>query len=83
MRTVTQSVHQSIELEDVFENAVEALSKNIEGADSVSVYLIEEGDSGDPSRAEAVIKAHRGYPDWFIKRAGRIPIRTVSHGRRL
>ncbi len=73
MRTVTQSVHKSIELEDVFENAVEALSKNIEGADSVSVYLIEGGDSGDPSRAEAVIKAHRGYPDWFIKRAGRIP----------
>ncbi|HEX3035525.1 MAG TPA: PAS domain S-box protein [Thermodesulfobacteriota bacterium] len=63
--TVTQAVHRSINLQDVLENAVDAMSKNIDGADNVSIYLVE----GE----EAVLKAYRGYPEWFIKRVGRIP----------
>src|SRR3990172_3714205 len=63
--TVTRSVHQSIELQEVLENAVEVMRKNIDGVENVSIYLVE----GE----EAVIRAYRGYPDWFIKRAGRIP----------
>jgi PAS domain S-box-containing protein len=63
--TVTRSVHQSIDLQEVFENAVESMSKNIEGVDNVSIYLVEG--------KEAVMKVHRGLPEWFIKRAGRIP----------
>ncbi len=63
--TVTRSVHQSINLQDVLENAVEAMNKNIDRADNVSIYLVE----GE----EAVIRAYRGYPDWFIERVRRIP----------
>lgn len=63
--TVTGSVHQSINLQDVLVNAVEAMSQNIGGAEFVSIYLVEE--------REAVLKAYRGFPDWFIERVGRIP----------
>ncbi len=63
--TVTRSVHQSINLQDVLENAVEAMNKYIDRADNVSIYLVE----GE----EAVMRAYRGYPDWFIKRVRRIP----------
>jgi PAS domain S-box-containing protein len=63
--TVTRSVHKSIDLQEVLENAVDAMSENIDRAKNVSIYLVE-GDT-------AVIKTYRGYPDWFIERAGRIP----------
>src|SRR3972149_2809866 len=71
--TVTRSVHQSINLQDVVENAVEAMSKNIDGVDNVCIYLVE-GEEADPTGSpEAVMKAYRGYPDWFIERVSRIP----------
>ncbi|MGE5446529.1 MAG: PAS domain S-box protein [Ignavibacteriales bacterium] len=66
--TVTQSVHQSINTQDVVENAVESLSKNIDGMDIVSIYIVE----GE----EAFLKAHRGLPDQFAERVGRIPYPT-------
>lgn len=59
INTVTQNVHQSLNLQDVLENAVEAMSNNIDGVDNIFISLVE----GD----EAVLKAHRGYPDWFIE----------------
>jgi two-component system sensor kinase len=62
---VTQSVHQSINLQDVLENAVDTMSRNIDGMDIIGILMVE----GE----EAVLKAHRGYPDWFLKRVGRIP----------
>jgi len=62
---VTRSVHQSVDLQEVMENAVVAMSKNIDGADNVSIYLVEGED--------AVLKAHSGYPVWFIERVKRIP----------
>jgi len=65
IRTVTQNVHQSINLQEVLENAVEAMSKNIDGVDKVSIYLVED--------EVAVLKAYRGYPDSFIKQVGRVP----------
>jgi PAS domain S-box-containing protein len=65
INTVTQSVHQSINTQDVLENAVESLSKNIDGVDIASIYIVE----GE----EALLKAHRGLPDRFIERVGRIP----------
>jgi putative methionine-R-sulfoxide reductase with GAF domain len=46
---VTRLVHQSLKPEEVFENAVDALSKNIEKVNCAGIYLIE----GD----EAVLKA--------------------------
>jgi len=62
--SVTRSVHQSINLEEVLENAVEAMSKNIDLVDNVVIYLIEG--------KEAILRAHSGIPDWYIERAGRI-----------
>jgi PAS domain S-box-containing protein len=63
--TVTQSVHQSINFQDVLENAVEAMNKNIDQADIVGIY-IAEGE-------EPVLKAYKGFTDRYIERAGRIP----------
>src|ERR1700757_2939864 len=62
--TVARSVHQSINLQDVLENAVEAMNQNIDGADNVSIYLVE----GE----EAVLRTHRGYPGLWVKRVGTI-----------
>jgi PAS domain S-box-containing protein len=83
--TVTRSVHQSINLQDVLENAVESMKQNIEGAENVSIYMVE-GD-GDISRAEAVMAAYRGYADEYIKQARRIPYpkgitwKTIMEGK--
>jgi len=63
--TVTRSVHQSINLQDVLENAVGSMSRNIDHADAIGIYLIEGKD--------AVIKAHNGFDDLYLRRAGRIP----------
>jgi PAS domain S-box-containing protein len=63
--TVTRSVHKSINLQNVMENAVEAMSKDIDGMDNVGIYLVEGG--------EAVLKAHKGFNSQYIEHAGRIP----------
>jgi PAS domain S-box-containing protein len=63
--TVTRAVHRSINLQDVFENAVEAMSKNIDKVQHVAIYLVEGED--------AVMRYYRGYPDWFVERVTRIP----------
>ncbi|MCC6713413.1 MAG: PAS domain S-box protein [Candidatus Dadabacteria bacterium] len=76
---VTQAVHKSIDLGEIIENAVEALSRNMETVENVCLYL-REGD-------EAVMKAHRGYPKWFIDRVRRIPYpkgftwKTMTEGK--
>ena len=63
--TVTRDVHQSINLQEVLENAVESMSENIELVDHIGIYLVE----GE----EAVLKAQRGLTDRYIKQAERIP----------
>ncbi len=63
--TVTRSVHRSINLQDVLDNAVEAMNENIHGCHNVCIYMVEGQD--------AVMKAYRGYPEWFIQKVGRIP----------
>ena len=65
INSVAQSVHQSIELQEVLGNAVDALAKSIQGVDNVGIYLLE----GE----EAVLRAHLGVSDQFVKRAGRVP----------
>ncbi len=62
---VTRSIHQSLNLQYVFESTVEALGQNISNADYIGIYLVE----GE----EAVLKSHRNLPDSFIRGAGRIP----------
>ncbi len=65
---VTRTVHQTINLQEVLENAVQALSENIDKAQHVSIYMVEGGD--------AVMKAYRGYPGWFVERVKSIPYPT-------
>ncbi|HEX3035220.1 MAG TPA: PAS domain S-box protein [Thermodesulfobacteriota bacterium] len=87
--TVTRNVHQSIDLEEVLENAVDALIRNVHGAEMVCIYLVEEEESDLPLKsletssvtydqprlrsAQAVLKAHRGCPDQFIEKVRSIP----------
>jgi putative methionine-R-sulfoxide reductase with GAF domain len=49
----------------VMDNAVDALSRNMDAVKNICIYLREGG--------EAVMHAHRGYPDWFVDRVSRIP----------
>jgi len=63
--TVTRSAHHSINPQEVMENAVDAISTNIDGVENISIFLVE----GE----EAILKSYRGYPDWWVKRVGRIP----------
>jgi PAS domain S-box-containing protein len=76
---VTQSVHKSINLQDVLENAVQSLSKNIDRVDYVAIYRT----NGE----EAVLRAHRNLPDRYIELAGRIPYpkgftwKTIMEGK--
>ena len=63
--TVTRAVHKSIDLVEVLENAVEVMSRNIDVVEHVAIYFVEN--------EYAVMKAHRGYPDWFLKIITRIP----------
>jgi len=65
LSSVTQSVHQSIYLEEVFDNAVNALSKNVDSVKHAAIYIVE--------RKSAVMKAHRGFTKQFRERASVIP----------
>ncbi|MGH7807642.1 MAG: PAS domain S-box protein, partial [Thermodesulfobacteriota bacterium] len=59
----TKSIHQSANPEEVLESAVEVIINNLDDADNVSIFLVEG--------QEAVLKAYRGYPDWFIEKIKR------------
>jgi len=65
INSVSKVVHGSINLDEVLENAVEALSVNIIKAQNVSIYLVE-GEN-------AVLKAYRGYKEDFLKKVAVIP----------
>ncbi|NIP30916.1 MAG: PAS domain S-box protein [Candidatus Dadabacteria bacterium] len=62
---IAQSVHRSISLIDVLENAVDAVISKLNIIEHISIFLVEG--------QEAVLKAHRGHPDWFVERIKRIP----------
>lgn len=65
INSVSKVVHESINLVEVLENAVEALSVNIIKAQNVSIYLIE-GEN-------AVLKSYRGYKEDYLNRVAVIP----------
>jgi len=65
INTVSSSVHQSLEVDQVFKNAALSLSKNVEHSDHVAIYMIEDD--------EAVLKSFTGYPNWFTDKVSRIP----------
>ena len=63
--SVTQSVHKSIILDEVFDNAVDALSKNVDSVKHSAIYMLEGGS--------AVMKAHRGFTKKYRESADIIP----------
>ena len=63
--SIANSVHQSINLQEVFENAVEAMIKKIDFVEYVGIHMAEDDI--------AVMVAHRGHPKWFVDRVKRIP----------
>jgi len=65
LRLVSDSVHRSLDLGEVIENAVDSMNKYIEAAENVSIYMVE----GD----KAILKSYRGYPDKLIKGLLEIP----------
>ena len=62
---INRSISEYARVGDILEVTVERINKNIKGCDFVSIYFVEGSD--------AVLMAERGYPGWFIERAGRIP----------
>ena len=65
INTVASSVHKSLNLSEVLENAVEVMNKNIGSAQNVSIYMVESD--------KAVLKAFRGYPEDLIVKLSEIP----------
>jgi len=66
--TVTRLVHQSIDIQEVLENSVSSLKENIEGADIVMIYFVEN--------TTAILKAQWGLSKEYINKAGRISYPT-------
>ncbi len=62
---INRSISEYARVEDILEETVDRINRNIKGCDYVSIYFVEGND--------AVLMAGRGYPGWFIERAGRIP----------
>ena len=60
IRKITQDVHKSINLDDVFSNAVNTLNKNINNIEQVGLYIIEG--------KKAVLKASKNYPKSFFEK---------------
>ncbi len=63
--SIHRSVTESHNLQEILDDIVEAISKNTQSSDIVSIYFVEG--------REAVLKASKGYPDWYMREAGRIP----------
>lgn len=57
-----QSVHQTINLQEVLDNAVQTMSDSINGLDAISIYMVEQGK-------KAVLKSHIGYSEEYIHKA--------------
>lgn len=56
--TVVKSVHSSIDLQQVFDNTVDALIKNIKIINHAALHIVEDD--------VAIMKAYRGHPKWFV-----------------
>ncbi|MGI9533623.1 MAG: GAF domain-containing protein, partial [Thermodesulfobacteriota bacterium] len=65
INSISRVVHGSINLDEVLQNAVEAISVNVVKAQRVSIYLIE-GEY-------AVLKAQKGYGEEFLKKVEVLP----------
>ena len=66
LNAITQAVHQFLAPKEVYRVALDKVIE-LENVDLACIYLVDE------ARNEAVIQDQRNIPEWFIKRAGRIP----------
>jgi PAS domain S-box-containing protein len=66
LNEIATSVHKSLNVKDVYKVALDTVVV-ITAFDIVMIYLVEEDTN------EAVLHAHRGLTEDYIKRAGRIP----------
>src|SRR3990172_330414 len=66
LNTITDAVHKSSDLKEVFNIALDKVME-LTDIDIVGIYLVDEATN------EAVLEAHRGFPDKYVERAGRIP----------
>ncbi len=73
INAVTTSVHQSIELGEVFDNAVDAINAEIKEARHVVIFMVEDGASDNESSRYAVMTANRGHDQSYLERVKKIP----------
>ncbi|HLE24669.1 MAG TPA: CHASE3 domain-containing protein, partial [Thermodesulfobacteriota bacterium] len=66
LNTITDAVHKSSDLKEVFNIALDKVME-LTDIDIAGIYLVDEATN------EAVLEAHRGFPDKYVERAGRIP----------
>jgi two-component system, sensor histidine kinase and response regulator len=66
LNALMESVHKSSDLREVFNVAIDKVMQ-LTDIDIVGVYLVDRDTN------EAVLEAHRGFPDRYVERAGRIP----------
>ena len=62
---IVEAVHNSSDLKEIYNTALD-LVVELEKVDMATIYIVEEA-TGD-----AVMKANRGFPDDYVKNAGRI-----------
>jgi len=66
IRFISDSVHRTLDIKEIIDNAVDTMQKHIEAAENVSFYMVEGN--------YAVLKSYRGYSDNnFITELSRIP----------
>lgn len=66
LNKLMQAVHRFLDLEKVYNVALDTVV-SMENVDMAMIYIVDEG------RKEAIMQAHRNLPEFYIKRASRIP----------
>ena len=66
LTSLIQVVHKSTDLQEIYGVALDLVIE-LQNVDMVAIYLVDE------EKREAVIQAHRNFPEDYIRRATRIP----------
>ncbi|KAB2834350.1 MAG: response regulator, partial [Candidatus Dadabacteria bacterium] len=66
LNTLMKAVHRFLDLCEVYDVALDVIMK-MENMDMAMIYLV------DTEKREAVLQASRNVPEFYLKRAGRIP----------
>lgn len=65
LNIISSWVHSSVDLETVYHNAVGSLHDYVDGADSVSIFIVQGFNS--------ILMASKGFPEDIAKRVSKIP----------